>query len=217
MPYYRRRKPMSKRPVRKYRRRTTLAKRSRIAKSVNTKSDIHYFKRMCFKATLAGDVSRTSRGAFTFQLNDLPNVTEFTQLFDYYNIRGVSLKFQLNLDPSAQAPANATYPRMFSVIDYDDNQAPTDTNELRERQWCRQRLLSPNRTYTIFLKPKYLRNVFYNNLSNGYEVGKQTWLDLAQPNIPHFGLKYVIENLNAEIGQTVVVDATYYLSFKGVR
>lgn len=202
---------------RKLRRRRPVKRRTAIAKKVNVKSDTHYFKRNCYKATIAGDVSRTAKGAFTFQLNDLPGSADFTQLFDYYKLTGVKLRFQLNLDPGAQTAANSTYPRMFYAIDHDDAQNPTDSNELRQRGKCRQWLLNPNKPMTVFLRPKYLNLISYNAIQNGYQIGKQSWLDLGIPDLPHYAFKYVIENLNPDIGQTVLVDATYYLAMKGTR
>lgn len=216
MPLYRRRKPMSKRPVRKYRRRTA-PKKTRMARAVNVKNDTYFFKRMAYKTTITGDVTRTAKGSMTFQLADLPGNADFTNLFDYYKITGVKLKFQLSLDPSAATYQNSLRPRMFYCVDNDDAANPFDTDELRQRGKTREWLLNPNKPLSIFLRPKYLNLVSYQTIQNGYQIAAQKWLDLGIPAVPHYGLKYVIENLNNEIGQTVLVDATYYLAFKGTR
>lgn len=207
---------------RKYRRKRVAGRRKRInrrnvAKRVNVKKDTHYFKRFAYKATINGDVSRTAKGALTFSLNDLPGLTDYTSLFDYYKISGVKLRITTFLDANSQAPGNSFFPKMYSCIDYDDANVPTDSDEMRQRTNCKIRWLAPNRSYSVFLRPKYLKNVYISGVSSGYEIGKQQWLDLSNTNIPHYGFKYVIENLFPDLGQCVQIEATYYLSFKGAR
>lgn len=204
---------------RKPRRRTRPAKRkaTTLARKVNIKRDVHFFRRFAYKATISGDVSRTAKGAMTFTLDDIPGLSDFTSLFDYYRITGVKLRFTTLLDANSQAAGNSYFPKMYSCIDLDDNSAPLSSDDLRQRTNCRIRWLAPNRSYDIFLRPKYLKNVYISGVSNGYEIGKQTWLDLSNTNVPHYGLKYVFENLSSDLGQQVQCEATYYIQMKGAR
>lgn len=179
--------------------------------------DVHSFKRMTYKGTISPVPGNVAYGAYTFQLSDTPDYTEFTALFDYFKITGVKLKFSLNLDPTAQLAANAQWPIMYSCVDYDDSQVPANANELRVRTNCKQHILAPNRFYSIYLKPKYLKKVSYGLASDGYEIGKQQWLDLATPDLPHYAWKYAVENMLQTGGQSIRVEAIYYLKFKGVR
>lgn len=209
----RRRRPLRKRTYRRRARTRT----SRAAKTVNVKKDIHYFKRFTYKSTITGDVSRVAKGALTFKLDDVPGLSDFTSLFDYYKITGVQLKFTTYLDPNSQAAGNAYYPKMYSTIDLDDDSAPLSSDDLRQRQSCKIRWLAPNRSYNFFLRPRYLKNVYISGVANGYELGRNQWLDLSNTNVPHYGFKYVIENLNPDLSQAVQVEACYYLAFRGVR
>lgn len=213
MPKYVRRKYQRKRAVRKRR----ALRGRRAARKVNIKKDTHYFKRFAYKATITGDVSRTAKGAMSFKLDDIPGLSDFTSLFDYYRISGVKLRFTTYLDPNSQAAGNAYFPKLYTAIDMDDDAAPLSSDDLRQRTNCKIRWLAPNRSYGIFLRPKYLKNVYISGVSTGYEIGKQTWLDLSNTNIPHYGLKYVVENLNPDLSQAVQVEATYYIQMKGTR
>lgn len=214
---YVRRKYRTKRKPTTRRRRAAPKRRTAIARKVNVRGDTHFFRRMGYKATITGNPGAIAKGAMTFQISDIPNVAEFTNLFDYYKLTGVKLRFSLNLDPSAQAPSNAQRPRMFYAIDNDDSTVPTDTDELRQRGRCREWLHNPNKPLSLFIRPKYLNRVSYSAIQDGYQIAANRWLDLGVPNVPHYGFKYVIENINADIGQTILVDATYYLAFKGSR
>lgn len=208
---YRKRRNVRRRPRRAAARRAT--------RRVNTRGDTHFFKRMLYKTTITPVPGDVNYGALSFQFNDMPASTEFTNLFDYYKLTGVKLRFALKLDPSAQTAANAQYPVMYSAIDYDDITAPFNADELRERQWCRQTFLRPNSYKTFYIKPRVTRTIFNGaNLANpGYETSRAGWLDMAYPAIPHYGFKWAIENLIASAGQSIRVEATYYFAVKGTR
>lgn len=190
--------------------------KTRYTKITNVKNDVHYFKRFCYKTTITGDVSRTAKGAITFSLSDLPNLSEFSNLFDYYKLSGVKLRFTTLLDSNSQTGLNSYFPKMYYAYDYDDSVAPNNSDDLRQRAGCKIRWLLPNRSHGIFIRPKYL-NQIYNGVSTGYQLGKQGWLDMSDSGAPHYGLKYVIENLNNDLGQQVQVEATYYFSMRGTR
>lgn len=205
--------PMKRKSKRSsYRKKTTS-----LVKNVNVRRDVHYFRRFAYKSTITADVSRTAKGALTFAIQDVPGLSDFTSLFDYYMLTGVKVRFTTLLDPNSQAAGNSYFPKIYTAVDNDDDTAPLSSDDLRQRSNCKIRWLGPNRSYDIFLRPKYLKNVYISGVSTGYEIGKQTWLDLSNTNIPHYGLKYVIENLNPDLGQQVQVEVTYYISMRGTR
>lgn len=205
--------PMKRKTKRSmYRKKTTS-----LVKNVNVRRDTHFFRRFAYKTTINGDVSRTAKGALTFAIQDVPGLSDFTSLFDYYKISGVKLRFTTLLDPTSQAAGNSFYPKLYTAIDLDDDTPPTSSDDLRQRANCKIHWLQPNRSYDIFLRPRYLKNVYISGVSTGYEIGKQTWLDLSNTNIPHYGLKFVIENLANDLGQSVQVEATYYIAMRGTR
>lgn len=214
-------------PRRVYKKKTTVrrrrvkrvAKKTRfaIAKSINLRGDVHYFKRMCYKTTITPDISNVAKGGLAFSLGDLPGAGEFQNLFDQYRISGIKLQFSLNLDPAAQSASTAVYPRMYYVIDQDSNDPPGSSDDLRQYGHCRYALVQPNRTLNLFIRPKPLTQIYDSNITTAYRTDRRGWIDLANPNCPHYGFRYVIEQFNNGLGMNVQVHATYYISMKGTR
>ena len=148
--------------VKKTARRKTKTKYTKIT---NVKNDTHYFKRFAYKATLTGDVSRLAKGALSFKMDDVPGLSDFTSLFDYYKITGVALRFTTLLDPNSQAAGNSYFPKLYHAIDLDDDSAPLSSDDLRQRANCKIRWLLPNRPHKVFLRPRFLNNVYIAGVS----------------------------------------------------
>lgn len=187
-----------------------------IAKRINTKNDVYYFERLSAKPNLTGS-NVPIFGSWIFQLSDLPNVTEFTNLFDQYMIMKVQLKMKLQFDPGAFTPATAFFPEIYLANDYDDNVVPSSTDELRQRQKCKQVIIKPNVWTTHYIKPA-VQNVVYNpnnSSSVGYGNKWNQWIDVADPTVSHYGIKYAIETLGTN--QSLKIDCRYYVAFRGVR
>lgn len=213
------RRVYKKKTYRRRRKTKRVGKKTRfsIAKSVNLRGDVHYFRRMCYKSTLTPDISNVAKGGLSFLLGDVPNAGEFQNLFDQYRISGIKLQFSLNLDPAAQSASAAVFPRMYYVVDQDSNDSPASSDELRQYGKCRYALIQPNRTLNLFIRPKPLTQIYDSTITTGYRTDKNGWVDLATPNVPHYGFRYVIEQFNNSIGMNIQVHATYYFAMKGTR
>ena len=79
---------------------------------------VHSFKRMIRDgSTWNGNAAYTPLAqAFSsanIQLANVVNSTDFANLYDQYRINYVVLKFWLRIDPSAQAAASASYPKLY--------------------------------------------------------------------------------------------------------
>lgn len=184
-----------------------------VTKKINTNEDIHYFKRMTFKGNFTGNITTVYNQALTFSITDLVNSSEFTALFDQYRIDEVTLKFTLGYDPSALT-TNAIFPRMWSVIDYDDSNTPADSNELRQRAKTKYTVLNPNKTYTFKLRPATLTQTYINGVQTGYKPEWNKWIDIASP-VPFYGMKFALELFYT--GQFITCECIYNLAFKNTR
>lgn len=162
---------------------------------VNRGRDVHYFRRNFNFGDLPGNaVHAPYLAANTFSFSQLPNVIEFTSLFDRYMITHVQLKFFLTIDPSAQAAASAVYPRMWWVRDYDDSIAPGSLDSLREHAKVSTKILTPNRPVIVNIKPAVLSETYRSALATTYSPKWRTWIDCGATDCPHYGLKYGIDN-----------------------
>lgn len=179
--------------------------------------------------TVTGDAVNTeSRGAFAFTLADVGNVSEFTSLFDQYKILGILVTVKMLNSPDAvnvpnglSANTGCYYPTLWYATDYDDNSVATVAN-LREYVRVKHKVLRPNSEIRIFLKPTTLEQVYRTAVTTGYAVNfNRPWLDCAQTDIPHYGLKYAIdfEGITPANGQvwTFKFNAKYYLKMKNPR
>lgn len=190
------------------------SKKPRLNKPKPVASRMHAFKRNTSLMTLTGTAGYAPYcNSFAFQLANLPNATDFTNLFDQYMLSHVQVKFYLSVDPSAQSAATAYQPRMFFVRDHNDSTAPATLNELRERGDCQTRVLSVARPLVINVKPSVLAETLKTGGTTTYSPRYKTWLPTANTDVPHYGLKWAIDDFT-NTNYKLNVEATYWLRCK---
>lgn len=190
------------------------AKKQRIMRPRPVASQVHAFKRSANILAVTGAAGYAPYcNSFAFQLANLPNNTDFTNLFDSYMLSHVQLKFYLSVDPSAQTAATAYQPRMFYCRDHNDATAPATINELRERGDCQTRVLTVSRPVTINIKPSVLGEALRTGGLITYIPKYKQWLPTANNDVPHYGLKFAIDDLT-NTNYKVNVEATYWLRCK---
>lgn len=194
--------------------------RRRPMRMMTRQQNTYSFKRFHFQANFNGaDALPNYFGAITFKLGDIPNAGEFSSLFDRYKLSGVAYRFVLRKDPAwATTAANkGVFPSIYWVYDYDDDNAPASLNEIQqypkfmEHYFSESRMSSPWR----FFRPAHL-NVGFESVTNSYYM--PTWkgfIDMASLTVPHYGIKYGVQNLFT--GLTLTMETRYYFQCKGVR
>lgn len=203
-------------------RRKTAIRRSKIARQV------HAYKRMWKISTITasvagGGVQTNIAGAYSFKLSDLPNYTELTALYDQYKITGVKISFIPSAtEYNSAIPQGATVAQGFnpfmSAIDYDDTTTPTSEDQLMEYGSLKRS--GPGRIHSRYIVPKVLQEVYRSVATTGYRPISGQWLDIAQPDIPHYGLKVWCSAPPAAGTATAItynVYATYYIKCKNTR
>lgn len=150
--------------------------------------------------------------AFNFSLNDLPNYTEFTALYDMYKINAIKITFIPQQDTNVSlSSVNNPFgnARFFSAIDYNDSTSPASVDELREYHTCKfTRLLKTHKRYIH--KPKILD-------SSSYTLSP--WIATSAPSTNYFGLKVAVEPMSSTVATTMnySIEAKYYMTFKNVK
>lgn len=173
--------------------------------------------------------SKTCALSLGFQLNDIPNVSEFTTLFDSYMITGVMLQIKMinnpdsnnstNNDPANSGQLANFFPTIWYVADHDDN-ANMSLAAIKEFAHVRHKVLRPNSETNIMLRPTTLTQVYRTALTSGYvENRKRQWIDIANPNVPHYGSKLVFdfEGLAPAATYKFKINAKYFFKCKNVR
>lgn len=197
-------------------------KRSRKTMVVSKKpawAQVHHFRRNVNEiGPIVGNaayIPYTNATGVTF--NQLINSTEFTSLYDQYRINYVVDKYWLKIDPSAQAAASASFPKMYICRDLDDGAVPANLNELRERNNCVVKVMNPNRPVVYKFKPNVLDSIYRTGITDGSSTPKwKVWIDCSLPDLSHYGYKYAIDDLT-NTNYRVTIERTIYFSCKNVR
>lgn len=149
--------------------------------------------------------------AFDFSLNDVPNSTDFTNLFDRYSLDKIELMFFYQNTPAATTNA---FPTLVHSIDVNDASTPTLQNQVLERGNVKIEsfTLSKNVIRITFI-PRTLAPASGALLSLQMPLG--TLVDTASPDQPYYGLKAWVQNYNSTATPSGVMRlyAKYHFTF----
>lgn len=226
---YRKRTYNTLRQRRRYVRITTVggpkAIRAYSNKSISLGKNPHFFKRktmtkVALTNPVTGFLHYAGDGNVNYwALNNLPNPTEFTYLFDKFSIKGVKLTFNYSFDGANTAGPLATnqLPMLYHVIDTDDSTVLTSRDDYLQYETCKMRRL--DKPVSVFFKPRYA-TAAYNGAFTGYADGGRGWVDCDSSGVQWYGNKWGVEFPTAGAPTAcgfLMVTATYYLAFRDVR
>lgn len=207
------------------------AKKKKTIKKLTTS---YHFKRICDVANIQAEVAGAQNfGSYVFQLNQLPNFTEFTNLFDQYRINKVVLKLipQFNQStynvghPASTIPSGlpaGRNPRFYIVNDYDDDTNPASIDTLRQYAKVKVYPVMNNKIIKHIITPATQMQAYETLATTGYVPKFKQWINCNDNNVPHYAIKWGIENTSAIFSDPALrctffkVEATFYVSFKGV-
>jgi len=159
-------------------------------------------------------------------LNNIPNYTEFTALFDYYRIRGVHIKLVYtnnvaNTSAAVGAAAQAiALPTLQCAQDLDDANAPLTDGELLQRPGVKLLQMGTNGPLDLYVQPRYADQILTDAATQPAVVGSRaSWLDSNFPGVQHYGYKMWLTGWPATPLQDGYFQFffTYDLEFKGMR
>lgn len=172
---------------------------------------------------------KTASFVTAFKFDEIPNVSEFANLFDSYMLTGVLIQFKLIDNPDAAYPTNGTgtsatinnsnfFPTIWYTADHDDAVQIT-LPQIKEYEKVRHKVLRPNRETSIMLRPTTLTQLYRSSLTTGYGPNRPRWIDMAQKDVPHYGFKCVFdfEGLAPQSSYKIKVNAKYFFKCKTVR
>lgn len=178
------------------------------------KMPITNIKRKCLKTDLA--INNSQQITLNFTLADLPNASDFTNLFDFYRICGVKLQFipQANSnDTGASDPLSI--PIFHYIADYDDSIGFANENQALEKEGIKTRRL--DKPFNYYIVPRVSNEIYNNGVTTAYALNKKKqWIDGNSSGVAHFGLKAWVTTA-AVYTLRFKIYATYYLQFKGAQ
>lgn len=207
----RRRRTFRRRPLRRNRR--TAMRRTRMSRPMrslnNRQMNVYRFNRSSYNGAPQTSFTTDANGQFfgvfigqglssVFTSNvvlSMPNITEFTTLFDQYKILSYSVTFIPRFDSrdTAYGPGTvADIPTIYWVTDQDDATIPTTANQLMEHPKVRYARMNRPVTLTI-LHPCIADSIYSSAVVTGYATRKAPWIDCNSASVQHFGIKYFIQ------------------------
>lgn len=189
-------------------------------KYLYARQPIQFFKRCNYQesaVTIPGGAPPAVRNfAYEFALSNVPNYTEFSNLYDAYKIMAVKLEFiprhteAVMEPPSLSTTLNSS---IHSVLDYDDANTLTALNDYVQYESYKN--TRGNRTHKRYLVPAMEQSASALGVNTLAVQAKRKWLDTDVPQVAHYGVKVYFEPANV----TTVYDikTTYYLAFKQVK
>lgn len=156
--------------------------------------------------------------------------SEFSALFENYRITKISVTFQLiNNVTSLQYPGAPTllgngqptcwYPKLWYTVDHDGGGSENITT-MKERQGVKCRILQPNKTIKVSFKPM-CRTLTYKTATTEGFAPRNIKLDMADTNVPHYGLLYLVDTNGIDPNDTypfkIAMETKFYFTCSGVR
>jgi len=180
-------------------------------------NQIYRVKQTVDKSTIVSSNAGAVLGAFNFQLSDTDNNANFTALYDQYRIVAVSARFRpMYTAQPLQNTAAVTSPVLYTVLDYDDSNAPASIAALREYQSCKETRYDENHIRN--LKPRIAMAAYAGAFTSFANVSSQ-WIDAASPSVQHYAIKYGVPATTGAqaVEQVWTVECDYFLEFRQVR
>lgn len=161
-----------------------------------------------------------------FTLNDIPQVSTYTALYDQYKIRGITVILQSNgitadgVYSTSTQSNQASDKTLWYTIDEDDA-AAISRGAMQEYQTAKCVLINPFTQTPIKIRftPHIATTAYRSGGFSGYQNEKSSWIDCTYPDVQHFGLKVCFSSpLSASEASTRwSVFVNYVIDFKNVK
>lgn len=163
-----------------------------------------------------------------FTLNDVPNASEFTTLFDQYRIKSIAIKMTPiwnNVEASEVDAGDTSEAQVMTctyVYDFDNVGPVLDEEELNQYQRRHQKMLAGSKPKKMYCKPRaQVRVLTAGGGATSALSSALQWQDCGDPNVPYFGIRMLVKPTNIQYNPTdnfvLRLDTKYVLQFKNVR
>lgn len=215
-------RPIAFRRDKMYRMRTRgkrYIRRTNLSKSMVKGKNIAFFKRTFLEEhtiqNAAWNPIEFDARDNDYRLSDVPNSTEFTNLYDQYKICGIRHKFIFEKN-SSEAGSSTTniLPTLITVNDFNTASPLTDENTALQYHSCKMSRLDKVRSR--YFKPT--SDVTAVSSAQTASVKRQ-WINTAFPDYPHHGMLAAVttSGTGTDVLGVLKVYTTYYIACKGAK
>lgn len=152
-------------------------------------------------------------GLIQFKLNDIPQYTDISNLFDSYQITGVKVEFCPTVNV-VSAETTGEIPQILTCIDRNTSVALTGVDEVMAYQNCERH--SATTYHSRYFRPHYIGNAV-GALGNVPVEVNQNWIPTSSYILNHYGLQWACPIFQNTDDVKVEVWVTYYIKCKVVR
>lgn len=176
------------------------------------------FKRkfVCTNKILSGSTVAATTGklgAESVSLSLVPEQANYTKVFDQYRITHVKWTFT-NVGSNSSVATTKT-PFIYYAADFDDQNRPATKGAILNMDNVKKDSLTPGKMVHVNVKPRLAQALYNNGLTTGYGLGPAAaWVDCASIQIPHYGMKYCIDNMLTD-AYTIDLETTIWVEFRG--
>lgn len=202
--------PLTRRIRRRARRRTGISRGIALRKN-----PVHNFVRTKQLTGITLSTVSDTVGTLTFNLSQLDNYTEFTNLFQRFRICAVKLKIIPYYTGNDANPTGTIYvmPNIHSVVDYDDSGTPANLAELL--QYSNHKMTRGGKIHGRYIKPAVQTATYETALTSAYSPKWKVWLSTDDFATPHYGFKYFIDQSSVALVYRVFVK--FYIQCKDLK
>jgi hypothetical protein len=161
---------------------------------------------------LSGSTSGEVDSAWSFQLSDLPNYTEFTNLYDSYRIRAI----EVHVCPDIQQTVPGSLigaTQVWSAIDF-DSAASTAILGLQQYDTCCMH--DGLHEFVRRFEPRCALAAYGGAFTSYAEAPAGQWLDCASAGVQHYGFLMGVPQ-QAGASNSFRINCRYDLEFKRSR
>lgn len=152
-----------------------------------------------------------------------PNYSEFTSLFDQYQLKTMEVELYWSKNVAAESGTNAVQPLIWSVFDYDDA-SNTTLSSLQQYPGVRTTILGEDggKVLRMSLTPRARLQLPDGAGGTGFSptMVSNPWIDCSYPAVEHYGVKTYLDTFgrtaSLDIG-TIKVVVRGSFAFKNVR
>lgn len=185
----------------------------------SNKMGVHYYKRSYITAFNTYNWPGLNNQGWDFFLSQLPNYTEFTNLYDQYKISRIKVKFiySANNQDMTTSASILALPNLLTVIDNNDSTALTASGDYCQYKSFKIRRM--DKPCSVYFKPQF-DIAAYSGAFTSY-ASKTGWIDCNSPNVKHYGLKFGIDPMFYNDGTLVTGRVqcilTYYIKCRNPK
>lgn len=134
-------------------------------------------------------------GGVSIYSTSLPDLTDFTNLFDQWRLKKVIVRCDFAAGYSDSASTPVIMPAIYFVSDYDDPQDLSLNNMLQYPQVQVHNFYEGGyKPFQVSLSPKPLRDIAGSGISTGYgPMPTAPWIRTSDTSLPHYGLKLALD------------------------